>query len=133
MRLTARDLMEAYGQAVGRMNALVRVQTVLKRNAREEGPYQSLWQSQAENQEEKIARAHQKTQSFARQIEHALSRLPDPAQVQALTLRYLRLLPFHDIGEVMGYSERHVYRLIQKGLRSLDSLRGPGRDEEAGR
>lgn len=130
--MNARAFLESFSHLVGQTNRLSREQATLARHAREGGPYRDLWQAQADAQAPRLALSHTLAQRRHQEIEQAIRRLPDAACARALTLRFLRLLPYMDIADILHYSERHVYRLIEKGIRMLDGLRTPGGTDGGG-
>lgn len=51
-----------------------------------------------------------------------MSQLDDETLARVLTLRYLGLLSYEQIGRALGFSPRHIYRLHVKGVEAMQTL-----------
>ncbi len=52
-----------------------------------------------------------------------IARLDNLDEVMCLMLKYVRLMPWKDVAEVMGISERHLRRIRDRGVEHLEKLR----------
>lgn len=58
------------------------------------------------------------------EISYEITRLKDLDEAVCLTYRYVRLLPWSEIADAMGLSERHLRRIRDRGVRHLEEMRG---------
>ena len=57
------------------------------------------------------------------EISYEITKLENLDEVVCLTYRYIRLLPWQDVSDAMGISERHLRRIRDRGVAHLDELR----------
>ncbi|MBQ6165157.1 MAG: hypothetical protein IK118_06805 [Clostridia bacterium] len=57
------------------------------------------------------------------EISDEITKLDNLDEVMCLTYRFIRLLPWKDVSETMGISERHLQRICARGVAHLDELR----------
>lgn len=77
---------------------------------------------------EAIVTMHETVADVSAQI----ARLEDINEVVCLTLRYVQLMPWREISEAMGISERHLRRIRDRGVAHLDLIRNGGQTASAG-
>ncbi|MBQ6021041.1 MAG: hypothetical protein IJL26_12790 [Clostridia bacterium] len=71
-------------------------------------------------QREAVCRMQEKITEISREI----TKLENLDEIVCLTYRYIRLLPWSEIVDAMGISERHLRRIRDRGLKHLEELRG---------
>lgn len=69
-----------------------------------------------------IAKGYRQHAFRLKAITRLLDRLPEKAEREALRLHYLSRMRVEDAAELLGYSERHLYRLRSRALERLDAL-----------
>jgi DNA-directed RNA polymerase specialized sigma subunit len=130
--VTARRYLESVGEMEARLNMLLRQQAVLKGIAQAQGQDQPRREAQARAVAEAIQAAWQALHRQRRLVGHTISRLPREEERSLLSLRYLSCLGYPDIAEILGYSQRQVFRIHQRALMHLEALMdGYGADVSA--
>lgn len=115
-------------EAVGR---LVREQTMLRRMSLNENPIKiDALLEEARALSPQIEKAYQELERYRKQMSHQLERLPDPEERKALHLHYFKFMRIFEIAYVLNYSDRHIFRLLKRGLMHLEALLD-GYDEES--
>ncbi|MDD4080057.1 MAG: sigma factor-like helix-turn-helix DNA-binding protein [Eubacteriales bacterium] len=114
--------LESVGCLEERLNILLRQQSVLFALARAEGENKSLRQAQSQTVGDAIQTAWKKLDRQRRLVAHSVSRLPREEERDLLSLRYLSRLSWPDIAEVLGYSQRQVFRIHQRALMHMEAL-----------
>jgi len=118
----ARQYLESVGLMEDRLNILLRQQSVLAALAQAEGEDRKLRQAQSQALGEGIQSAWQKLHRQRRLVNHSIERLPREEERQLLFLRYLSRLSYPDIAEVLGYSQRQVFRIHHRALMHMEAL-----------
>ena len=120
--MMARRYLESVGLMEDRLNILLRQQSVLAALAQAEGEDRKLRQAQSQALGEGIQSAWQKLHRQRRLVNHSIERLPREEERQLLFLRYLSRLSYPDIAEVLGYSQRQVFRIHHRALMHMEAL-----------
>lgn len=118
----ARRYLESVGELEERLNILLRQKSVLGDLARAQGEDQSRRQAQARATAEAIETAWKRLHRQRRLVTHSIARLPREEERTLLTLRYLGLHSYPDIAEILGYSQRQVYRIHQRAMMHMEAL-----------
>ena len=69
--------------------------------------------------EERIKRLTEKGQVLRAEILEELDTLDDPKEVEVLELFFIDCLEIPEIADVVGFTERHIYRLYSQGVTKL--------------
>ena len=122
--MNAREMLESYGELVSRAEARAREMALCLRHAKEEEAAEAAerWQAKACLLKADIRKIRRQAAIRRHEIEQALCRLDSPRERQILSLRYLNLLPYDDISEVIHFSTRHIYRVHKESVAKLDRL-----------
>lgn len=110
-----------------KIGKLLRLQSALRDQAAgcaaEDPVVSSLRLAQARRLGEEILAAYKALERQTARVRRFIDRLPDEQERQVLKLCYLSGLHTRAVGEILGFSERHVYRLRHRGLMHLEGLR----------
>lgn len=113
--MNARAMLEHHSALIARYEGLQAQATACKRKAGS-GPLA-----------ERVQRLQQQAQEAARKLRanearlsRLLAKLPDGAQRQVLSLRYLGGHSYAEISLALDFSTRHIYRLHLAGVAALD-------------
>ncbi len=69
--------------------------------------------------EERIERLKKKSKRLKREILEEIDTLDDPRYCEILEAFFIDCLPLEDIADMLGYGERHIYRLYSDAVRLL--------------
>lgn len=114
--------LHSVGEMEGRLNSLLRHQAVLAGLAQAEGEDSERRQAQARDVGKAIQTTWQKLHRQRRLVAHAIGRLPQEEERKLLTLRYINCLSYPDIAEVLGYSQRQVFRIHHRAMMHMEAL-----------
>ena len=78
---------------------------------------------QAQQLAGRILDAYEASGKLSARLSRFIDKLPDAQEREVLKLCYLSGLNTYQIGEILGYSERHVYRIRHRALMHLEGLR----------
>ncbi len=120
--MMARRYLKSVGQYEERLNILLRQQSVLAALAQSEGEDAKRRQAQKEAVGNAIHAAWEKLHRQRRLLAHSIGRLPREEERELLSLRYLSSMSWPDIAEVLGYSQRQVYRIHHRALMHMEAL-----------
>jgi DNA-directed RNA polymerase specialized sigma24 family protein len=120
--LNARDLLESYGDLLDKSALLARETAMCKRHMQQDAANAAHWQRKATRNLAERKRLQTQIGRRQKQLNYLLAHLPDEAQRQVLTLRYISLMSYAQISDALHFSERHIYRLHLRGVRALDAL-----------
>lgn len=118
----AKRYLETVGEMENRLNILMRQQGVLSALTEKPGEDVKKRQAQARAVGEAISDTWKKLHRQRRVVGHLVSRLPRQEEQLLLSLRYLSGLSYPDIAEILGYSERQVFRIHQRAILHLEAL-----------
>ena len=119
--MNAREMLESYGGLLARAEARAREMALCLRHAKE-GKEAERWQAKARLLKAEIRKIRRQAAARRHEIEQALCRLDSPREAQVLSLRYLSLLSYDDISEVIHFTTRHIYRVHKESVAKLDRL-----------
>lgn len=125
----ARRYLESVGEMEARLNILMRRRSVLTGLSRAAGEDQDKRLAQARELAGGIEEAWKKLHRQRRLVAHSIGRLPREEERDLLSLRYLDGLSYPDIAEVLGYSQRQVFRIHQRALLHMEALTAGGEEE----
>jgi DNA-directed RNA polymerase specialized sigma24 family protein len=114
-------MLESYGSLLARADARAREMALCLRHAAE-GEENERWQAKARLLKAEIKKIRRQATGRRQEIEQALCRLNSPREAQVLSLRYLSLLSYDEISEVIHFSTRHIYRVHREAAARLDEL-----------
>lgn len=119
--------MQEVGIRHGQIGKLLRLQSTLREQAaacRVSDPLLHAHRlKQAEQLAEEILAAYAAYHQQAERVRRFIERLPDSDERETLKLCYLAGMHTQQAAEVLGYSERHLYRIKQRALMHLEGLR----------
>ena len=121
------DFLLSLRQQQAQIGKLLRVQASLRQQAADhEGSdplLHALRLQQAQQLAGRILDAYEASGKLCARLSRFIDKLPDPQEREVLKLCYLSGLNTYQIGEILGYSERHVYRIRHRALMHLEGLR----------
>lgn len=126
--MTAQQFVETVAEYDRRLRHYLALQAWLQEQLEECDDTSLGWQTRAtlasRSQElsQGIEDAYQALAQQKRKVRHLIDRLPDRDERQALTLRFVDLMPHQKAAEAMYISERHLYRIQKKALMHLEGL-----------
>ncbi len=118
----ARRYLESVGEMEARLNILLRQKNVLGALALSQGEDQARRQAQARAVSQAIETAWSRLHRQRRLVDHCISRLPCQEERELLSLRYLSGLSYPDIAEILGYSQRQIYRIHRRAMLHMEAL-----------
>lgn len=106
---------------------LLRLQSALRDQAADcavaDPVVSSLRLAQARRMGRDILAAYEALEKRTERVRRFIEKLPREEERQVLKLCYLSGLHTRAVGEILGYSERHVYRIRHRGLMHLEGFR----------
>lgn len=120
--MMARGYLESVGEMEARLNMLLRQQRILSHMAQAEGQDQARREAQARAVADAIQATWRSLHRQRRLVGHSISRLPREEERNLLALRYLSCLSYPDIAEILGYSQRQVYRIHHQAIMHMEAL-----------
>lgn len=118
-RLSAREILEGYGELLQKSRALSEESDACRQRLERDGTNAGLWLGKARRLQAEALRLQRLARRRQLQAEGLLARLPDAEGRAVLSLRYISLMRYEEIGEVLGYSPRHIYRLHLRAVQRL--------------
>ena len=120
--MMAKRYLETVGEMENRLNILMRQQGVLSVLTEKPGEDVKKRQAQARAVGEAISDTWKSCTASAGWWAIWSAVGPGRRKQQLLSLRYLSGLSYPDIAEILGYSERQVFRIHQRAILHLEAL-----------
>ena len=120
--MTAREILESYGEMLQKSALMARETAACRRHAVRDKANAAHWEGKTTRLIKERRSLDTRINRRLKQLDALLARLPDQAAAQVLALRYISLMSYAQISEALHFSERHIYRLHLKGVHALDTL-----------
>ena len=120
--MNARETLESYGELANKLDSFQHELALCLCHAAKGTQGVERWQRRVKALQSDIRKHRRLCQRRSGEIEQLLMTLPDETMRKVLALRYLSLLPYGEISEILHFSLRHVYRIHHQAAARLQAM-----------
>lgn len=120
--MTAKEMLDSVKACNTRVDTLLRKKRKLLELSSRDEPLREDPAAQNTLLEQEIEEAYQDLSLKTRRVSRLIERLPLFEERETLQLRYIRLVGYPDIAEILGYCERQIYRIHSRAIKRLETL-----------
>lgn len=120
--MTAKEMLDSVRACNTRVDTLLRKKRKLLELSSRDEPLREDPAAQNALLEQEIAEAYRELSLKTRRVSRLIERLPLFEERETLQLRYIRLVRYPDIAEILGYCERQIFRIHSRAIKRLETL-----------
>ena len=120
--MTAKEMLDSVRACNTRVDTLLRKKRKLLELSSRDEPLREDPAAQNALLEQEIAEAYRELSLTTIRVSRLIERLPLFEERETLQLRYIRLVRYPDIAEILGYCERQIFRIHSRAIKRLETL-----------
>ena len=120
--MTAKEMLDSVRACNTWVDTLLRKKRKLLELSSRDEPLREDPAAQNALLEQEIAEAYRELSLTTSRVSRLIERLPLFEERETLQLRYIRLVRYPDIAEILGYCERQIFRIHSRAIKRLETL-----------